>query len=105
MGITEPALYGITMKYKKPLVAACISAGISGCFAGLMHVTLYVPQNSLMAILGFSGDKGTANVIAGLSMMLMSVVLSFVLTFVLQKDEKIEATPTEKTAEGLAVNS
>ena len=30
MGITEPALYGITMKYKKPLVAACISAGISG---------------------------------------------------------------------------
>lgn len=105
MGITEPALYGITMKYKKPLVAACISAGISGCFAGLMHVTLYVPQNSLMAILGFSGDKGTANVIAGLSMMLMSVVLSFVLTFVLQKDEKIEVTPTEKSAEGLAVNS
>lgn len=105
LGITEPALYGITMKYKKPLVAACISAGISGCFAGLMHVTLYVPQNSLMAILGFSGDKGTANVIAGLSMMLMSVVLSFVLTFVLQKDEKIEATPTEKSAEGLAVNS
>lgn len=105
MGITEPALYGITMKYKKALVAACISAGISGCFAGLMHVTLYVPQNSLMAILGFSGDKGTANVIAGLSMMLMSVVLSFVLTFVLQKDEKIEATPTEKSAEGLAVNS
>lgn len=105
MGITEPALYGITMKYKKPLVAACISAGISGCFAGLMHVTLYVPQNSLMAILGFSSDKGTANVIAGLSMMLMSVVLSFVLTFVLQKDEKIEATPTEKSAEGLAVNS
>lgn len=105
MGITEPALYGITMKYKKPLVAACISAGISGCFAGLMHVTLYVPQNSLMAVLGFSGDKGTANVIAGLSMMLMSVVLSFVLTFVLQKDEKIEAAPTEKPVEGLAVNS
>lgn len=105
MGITEPALYGITMKYKKPLVAACISAGISGCFAGLMHVTLYVPQNSLMAILGFSGEKGTSNVVAGLAMMLMSVVLSFVLTLVLQKDEKIEAAPSEKPAEGLAANS
>lgn len=105
MGITEPALYGITMKYKKPLVAACISAGISGCFAGLMHVTLYVPQNSLMAILGFSGDKGTSNIIAGIAMMVMSVVLSFVLTLVLQKDEKIEAAPTEKSAKGLAVNS
>ncbi|MDT2435012.1 PTS transporter subunit EIIC [Enterococcus avium] len=105
MGITEPALYGITMKYKKPLVAACISAGISGCFAGLMHVTLYVPQNSLMAVLGFSGDKGTANVIAGLSMMVMSVVLSFVLTFILQKDEKIEAAPAEKSAGDVAVQS
>ncbi|MGG5371982.1 PTS transporter subunit EIIC [Enterococcus sp. AZ196] len=105
MGITEPALYGITMKYKKPLVAACISAGISGCFAGLMHVTLYVPQNSLMAILGFSGEKGTSNVIAGIAMMVMSVVLSFVLTLVLQKDEELEAAPAEKTAEGLAVNS
>ncbi|MDT2465291.1 PTS transporter subunit EIIC [Enterococcus avium] len=105
MGITEPALYGITMKYKKPLVAACISAGISGCFAGLMHVTLYVPQNSLMAVLGFSGDKGTANVIAGLSMMVMSAVLSFVLTFILQKDEKIEAAPAEKSAGDVAVQS
>lgn len=105
MGITEPALYGITMKYKKPLVAACISAGISGCFAGLMHVTLYVPQNSLMAILGFSGDKGISNIIAGIAMMVMSAVLSFVLTLVLQKDEKIEAAPTEKSAKGLAVNS
>jgi len=104
MGITEPALYGITMKYKKPLVAACISAGISGCFAGLMHVTLYVPQNSLMAVLGFSGEKGTSNVIAGLVMMLMSVVLSFVLTFIFQKEEKLEAASTEKSADSLAVN-
>lgn len=70
-----------------------------------MHVTLYVPQNSLMAILGFSGEKGTSNVVAGLAMMLMSVVLSFVLTLVLQKDEKIEAAPAEKPAEGLAANS
>ncbi|MGG5319030.1 PTS transporter subunit EIIC [Enterococcus sp. AZ072] len=104
MGITEPALYGITMKFKKPLIAACISAGISGCFAGLMHVTLYVPQNSLMAILGFSGEKGTSNVIAGLVMMAMSVVLSFVLTLILQKEETGEAATTEST-ENLAANT
>ncbi|MGX7163812.1 PTS transporter subunit EIIC [Enterococcus massiliensis] len=97
MGITEPALYGVTMKYKKPLIAACISAGIAGCFAGLMHVTLYVPQNSLMAILGFSGDKGTANVIAGVTMMLASVVLSFILTWFLQK-ENPAVTEEDSTA-------
>jgi len=90
MGITEPALYGVTMKYRKPLVAAAISAGIAGCFGGLMHVTLYVPQNSVMAILGFSGAKGTANVIAGITMMVLSLVLSFIMTLIFQKEADLK---------------
>lgn len=88
MGITEPALYGVTMKYKQPLIAAVIGATISGCFAGIVHVTLYVPQNSVMAILGFSGDKGSANVIAGVIMMVMSLVIPFVLTLMMKKTEE-----------------
>lgn len=90
MGITEPALYGVTMKYKKPLIAAAISAGVAGCFAGLVHVTLYVPQNSIMALLGFSGDKGTTNIIFGVIMMLISVVASFVLSYLLTSDADLE---------------
>ncbi|WP_082268185.1 PTS transporter subunit EIIC [Latilactobacillus sakei] len=90
MGITEPALYGVMMKYRKPLVAAAISAGIAGCFGGLMHVTLYVPQNSVMAILGFSGAKGTANVIAGITMMVLSLVLSFIMTLIFQKEADLK---------------
>ncbi|MFC6346351.1 PTS transporter subunit EIIC [Vagococcus carniphilus] len=90
MGITEPALYGVTMKYKKPLIAAAISAGVAGCFAGLVHVTLYVPQNSIMALLGFSGDKGTTNIIFGVIMMLISVVASFILSYLLTSDADLE---------------
>lgn len=90
MGITESALYGVTMKYRKPLVAAAISAGIAGCFGGLMHVTLYVPQNSVMAILGFSGAKGPANVIAGITMMVLSLVLSFIMTLIFQKEADLK---------------
>jgi len=78
------------MKYRKPLVAAAISAGIAGCFGGLMHVTLYVPQNSVMAILGFSGAKGTANVIAGITMMVLSLVLSFIMTLIFQKEADLK---------------
>lgn len=89
MGITEPALYGVTMAYKKPLVAAVIGATIAGCFAGIVHVTLYVPQNSLMAILGFSGDKGIGNVISGVIMMVMSLVIPFVLTLFMQKTTEV----------------
>ncbi len=33
-GITEPAIYGVTLKYKKPFVIACISSGIAGGIVG-----------------------------------------------------------------------
>ena len=35
MGITEPALYGVTLKLKKPAILASIGAGIAGLFAGI----------------------------------------------------------------------
>lgn len=33
-GITEPAIYGVTLKYKKPFVIACIASGIAGGITG-----------------------------------------------------------------------
>ena len=29
-GVTEPAMYGVTLKLKKPMIAACIAGGIGG---------------------------------------------------------------------------
>src|SRR5699024_11686885 len=34
MGITEPAIYGVTLKLKRPMIAAVIGAGIAGLYAG-----------------------------------------------------------------------
>lgn len=82
MGITEPAIYGVTLKLKKPMIAASIGAGIAGLFGGLMHVTLYVLQNSIMAVLAFSGDKGTSNIIYGIIMIAVSLVVAFVLSYI-----------------------
>lgn len=39
LGITEPALYGVTMKLKRPLVGVCIGGAIGGAIAGFFHVT------------------------------------------------------------------
>jgi PTS system beta-glucosides-specific IIC component len=80
MGITEPALYGVLLKLKKPMLAAAISAGIAGCFAGIVHVTLYVPQNNIMALLAFSGERGTTNIIYGVIMIVVSFVAAFLLS-------------------------
>lgn len=34
-GVTEPAIYGVNLKYRKPFYIACISTGIGGIIVGL----------------------------------------------------------------------
>ena len=33
-GITEPAIYGITLPKKKPFVISCIASGVAGAYFG-----------------------------------------------------------------------
>ena len=41
-GITEPIVYGISLRYKKPLLAQIIGGGIAGAFMGAMHTKAIV---------------------------------------------------------------
>lgn len=36
-GIVEPAIYGLGVKFKSPLVAGCLGAAIGGAFMGIFH--------------------------------------------------------------------
>lgn len=80
MGITEPALYGVTLKLKRPVIAASIAAGIGGIVGGILQVSLYIAQNSIMAIPAFIGEAGIGNLLAGIIMIVVSFIASFVLT-------------------------
>ena len=105
MGITEPALYGVTLKLKRPVVAAAIAAGIGGIVGGLLHVSLYIAQNCIMAIPAFIGEKGMSNLLYGIIMIVVSFVASLVLTFIFgfedaepeQEEKKTESKEAEKT--------
>lgn len=101
MGITEPALYGVTLKLKRPVIAAAIAAGIGGIVGGLLQVTLYIAQNCLLAVPAFIGDKGMTNFFYGLLMIAISFAGAFILTLIFGfKDdaEEEEETPVEKPA-------
>lgn len=41
MGITEPAMYGINLRYKRPFLAVMIGGGVAGIFAGITKVKSY----------------------------------------------------------------
>lgn len=66
-GITEPAIYGVAVKLKKPFIAAVIGGAIGGAVMGATHVssnafvfgglttlTAFIGGNFAMAILGLS---------------------------------------------------
>ena len=95
MGITEPALYGVTLKLKRPVVAAALAAGIGGIVGGILQVSLYIAQNSIMAVPAFIGEKGMSNLVYGIIMIVVSFVGAFVLTIVIGFQD--EGEPSQET--------
>lgn len=56
-GITEPAIYGVGVKYKKPLIAAFIGGAMGGAFMGGMGVKAYAfVFGGLTTIPAFAGS-------------------------------------------------
>lgn len=107
MGITEPALYGVTLKLKRPVVAAAIAAGIGGIVGGLLQVTLYIAQNCLLAVPAFIGEKGMTNFFYGVLMIVISFAAAFILTFIFGfkdegENETASDTETAKNTEAAA---
>lgn len=60
MGVTEPAVYGVFVKYRRPFLAVIIGGGLGGLYAGIMHVVGYAPVG-LLGIASFIGVDNYTN--------------------------------------------
>ncbi|RFB13669.1 PTS beta-glucoside transporter subunit IIBCA [Bacillus sp. HNG] len=93
-GVTEPALYGVTLKYKKPLYAAMISGGICGIYMGIVGLkTFTFASPSIVALPQFIGGDGNTNILNAIIVAIASIVITFILTWIFGIDEE---QPTEK---------
>ncbi len=82
-GVTEPSLYGVGFKYKRPFIAMSLGALLGGLYAGITHVQFYVVgAANILCILGFIGG-GTANTINGTISLVISLVGAAIATFVI----------------------
>lgn len=91
-GITEPSLYGVLMKFKKPLIAVMIANFASGAYFGFTNTYVYAMSGStgIFGIPALIGPTG-ANLINGLIALAISVILAFVLTWILGFEDIAEA--------------
>lgn len=85
LGITEPALFGIGVKLKKPLIAAMIGGGIGGIYAGLSGLVRYAfVSPGLTALPVFIGEN-PMNIIHAIITCLISFIIAFLISFMITK--------------------
>ncbi|MHC5216423.1 beta-glucoside-specific PTS transporter subunit IIABC [Enterococcus sp. LJL128] len=79
-GVTEPAIYGVTLPKKKPFILGCIGGAIGGGVAGLMGTKAYALMVGLFVFPSTIGPNGLDQGFYG---MLLGALVGFVAAFVL----------------------
>lgn len=88
MGITEPALYGVTLQHKRAMTAVVISGAISGALIGLLGVKAFVTVGPGLASMTMYVDAANPqNLVNAFIGFVAALVCSFAIAFVTWKDD------------------
>lgn len=109
-GVTEPAIYGVTLPRKTPFILSCIGGAISGAIIGGFHAVIYIlPSMGFFAIPAFVNPKGgSMTPIIGA---IIAGVVAFIVGFALQMlfgkksvDAEYNEKQSKKAEERAALN-
>lgn len=90
-GVTEPAMYGVSLPYRKPLIAAMAGGGVAGLFLGVMGVARYAQvAPGIFMLTALIGEGNMMNLVWGVVGCVIAFVVSFVISFILGVDERDE---------------
>lgn len=86
MGITEPAIFGVNLRFFKPFIAGCIGGGCGALYASIVH--LGAKGTGVTGIFGIL--LCLEEPVQYLIEMIIAVGVAFVISFLLYKDQKPE---------------
>lgn len=82
LGITEPAMYGVTLKLKKPFIGALIGGGVTGAVFNVFHVKAFgMGMPGLIALPGFVEPHNNLNIIVAVAGSILAFVIAFIITW------------------------
>lgn len=89
-GITEPAIYGVNLRYKKPMIFGCIAGAVGGAIGGAFNAVSWgYNMPGIATIPAYFKEGHMTQFIGFLISILVSFVLGAVLTYLFGfKDEK-----------------
>lgn len=93
-GVTEPAIYGVTLPRKKPFIISCIGGAVGGGILGAMGTLVYTNGGlGIFQIPAFINPK--TGIDAGFYGMVISMVASFALGFIMMFFTKLTGEKEE----------
>lgn len=97
-GITEPAMYGVNLKLKKPMYACMIGGGVAGVFAGIVQLKAFVYATpGLLSLPMWVSDVDNQIVNAIITLVVASIT-TFIATFIIGFDDPIEESLSKENA-------
>lgn len=88
-GVTEPAMYGISMRFKRPLAAAMAGGGVAGLFMGIMGVGRYAQvAPGLFALPSYIGGNSMKIFYYACIACVIAFVVSFLISLILGINEE-----------------
>lgn len=87
-GITEPALFGINVRFKTPLYSSMIGGAAGGLFIGLFGVRRFATGSpGLMTLPVYIGENGLSNLMFACIGSLIAFVVALVASYMLFKED------------------
>ena len=97
LGITEPAIFGVNLRFRKPFFLSLIAGAIGGGLASILG--LAGTGNGITIIPGTMLYIGNGQLVQYLLMVAVSFALGFALTYMFGYEDEVEETPSAKQAE------
>uniref|UniRef100_UPI0036F1D080 beta-glucoside-specific PTS transporter subunit IIABC n=1 Tax=Enterocloster asparagiformis TaxID=333367 RepID=UPI0036F1D080 len=98
LGVTEPAMFGVTLKLKRPLYAVMIGGACGGLYAGINGVVRYTSGTPGLASFAIFIGENPMNLAHAFISVGIGFVITFVLTWILGFEEAAPAKTVKKEA-------
>ena len=106
-GITEPALYGVTLRLKRPMLGACIGAAAGGLFGGFFQMKCFgIATPAIVTIVQYVEKGKPQSLLFAALTILLTVVVAFIATMIIgfedvvdENDDELDMLETESKEE------
>lgn len=96
-GITEPALYGVTLRLKRPMLGACIGAVAGGLFGGFFQLKCFgIATPAIVTIVQYVEESRPMSLLIAALTILITVIVTFIATMLIGFEDVVDEDDEEE---------